>query len=95
MHLDLVHVFFYFMDRCASVDVFVCLCALKPIYLMGTTLCLSLKDMAAFPVPLNVVSCLGGTNHYACAHIVSEEKMRDTVLVGGQEREKEAYKIRQ
>ncbi|MEQ2176510.1 hypothetical protein GOODEAATRI_028702 [Goodea atripinnis] len=73
-------VFLVFADECVSVDVFVCLCFLKPIYLIGPILCLSLKGMAAVPIPLNVVSCMGGTNYNACAHIASFQRERLGIL---------------
>lgn len=46
----------------------VCVCEPKLISLMGPILCLSLTSMAAVPIPFNVVSCMVGTNHYACGH---------------------------
>lgn len=52
---------------------YVCMCLfeLKLISLMGLIPCRLLKDTAAVPVPLHVVSCMVGPNYYVCAHSAS------------------------
>lgn len=43
-------------------------CVWKFISLMGPILCLPLTSVTTVPIPLNVVSCMDETNHYACGH---------------------------
>lgn len=56
------------VNKWVSVSVCVRVCVRKFISLMGPILCLPLTSVTTVPIPLNVVSCMVETNHYACGH---------------------------